>query len=171
MKFEDVLKSENYLILGTADNGWDNNAEVCQIAIINAAGETLLNTYVKPMRPILRRAIALHGITDETVADAPWWPELADQVAAIYSGQNLIIYDAWHKLDMIGQNAAMWGLGLKCDFYNYCARLCPAQFQGESMWRPLAKAAAYYATQTTGAHDALADCLTTLAVCKGMAQG
>ncbi|WP_374188802.1 exonuclease domain-containing protein, partial [Shewanella morhuae] len=51
-------------------------SEIVEISIIDAvSGEILLDTLVKPVGVIPDDVIAIHGITNEMVADAPYFNE------------------------------------------------------------------------------------------------
>lgn len=171
----DVLKSENYLILDTETTGLGNDAQICQIAIINAQGETLLNTLVKPTVAIPPSASNIHGITDDKVQDAPSWADIASQVETILRGQDVVIYNANYDLGVLVQTARAHELKFNLNFSDYCAMEAFAEVYGEwndyhgnYRWQSLSTAANYYLADTSDAHDALADCLMTLAVCNGM---
>lgn len=55
----------NYIILDTETTGLDNTAEIVEISVINDQGEVLLDTLIKPTKPIPGDATAIHGITNE----------------------------------------------------------------------------------------------------------
>ena len=70
----DELAAENLAILDTETTGL-YDAEIVEIAVINRDGEPLLNTLIKPSIPIPAEVSAIHGITNEVVADAPSFPK------------------------------------------------------------------------------------------------
>lgn len=88
------LLAEGCVLLDTETTGLDYEAQVCEIAILDAAGNTLMDTLVKPTHPIPEGASQIHGISDEMVATAPSWAELADQYAAIVAGRTVVAYNA-----------------------------------------------------------------------------
>lgn len=53
-----------------------------------------LHLYFNPERPIDPEAIAVHGITNEFVADKPKWQDHVDQVMRYIGGSELIIHNA-----------------------------------------------------------------------------
>ena len=101
-----ALLADNPLFFDTETTGLDGSAEICDIAIIDAAGQVLLNTLVKPTCPIPPQASAVHGITDADVAEAPTitaiWPELA---ALLAGARPLVAYNASFDRRMITQSA------------------------------------------------------------------
>jgi DNA polymerase III epsilon subunit-like protein len=64
-----------------------------EIAIVDDAGRTVLNTLVNPQRPI-GDAKSGFGITDETLVGAPTLRELWPQLEAIVFGCHVVTYNA-----------------------------------------------------------------------------
>lgn len=56
--------------------------------------EVLLDTLVNPGIPIPSEASAIHGITDDRVADAPLWTDVAGRVADLLGTADLVV--AYH---------------------------------------------------------------------------
>jgi DNA polymerase-3 subunit epsilon len=65
------IKSQSPLFLDTETTGLRNDAEVVEIAIIDSSGSVLIDTLVKPTRPIPPDAERIHGISNEDVKTAP----------------------------------------------------------------------------------------------------
>jgi DNA polymerase-3 subunit epsilon len=179
MNFNDMIRSGNFLVLDTETTGLGPTAEICQIAVIDALGTVLLDTLVKPVNPIEAGAIAVHGITNEMVADAPGWGDITDQLQCLLAGHNVVIYNAVFDRKLMHQSAEQAGLP-KIDWKAlatfHCAMLTFAPIYGDwnsyyqsYRWKTLAAAAEFYKLPIVDAHHALGDCLTTLAVCKAMA--
>ena len=174
------LKS-NCLILDTETTGLGNDAEIVEITLLDTTGEILLNTLVKPRRPIPPEATAIHGITNEMVADAPSWIKVCSKFYHLISGRKVVIYNSDYDTRLLGQtNAANWIVGPCCVEQPVfeCAMLAYAEFYGQKSerggyrWQKLAAAAEQQGVKIEGtAHRALSDCLTTLGVIKAMATG
>lgn len=49
------------------------------------------NQLIKPQRPIAEEAIAIHGITNEMVADAPNFEYFVPELQKIFSGKTLLL--------------------------------------------------------------------------------
>jgi len=178
--FQKALKGNPFLVLDTETTGL-THGEVCQIAIINSNGETLLDTFVKTKMPIPSDAIRIHGITDEMVKDAPIWPELVPQIKTILDGQLLVVYNATYDRSMFHQSGERHGLD-KIEWKQIATWLCAmeayAEFYGEFnsyhgnyKWQRLAHAARVEKVTVENAHSALGDCLMTLGVVKAMLKG
>lgn len=176
--FKAMLQLGDYVVLDTETTGLDDG-EIVQIAIVNSDGLVLLDTLVKPKRPIPMDATRIHGITNDMVANAPTWEFVRDQVYNCLLGRHVVIYNAVYDRKMMHKSSERWGL-TKTEWKDiaafWCAMEAFAEIYGDwndyrqsYRWQKLSTAAAHYGIEQTDAHTALADCLTTLAVCKAMA--
>lgn len=177
--FIDMLRGGDYLILDTETTGLDRRAEICQIAIIDSSGQTLLDTLVKPTLDIPPGATNVHGITNRMVAAALNWPVVVRDVEEIVAGRNVVIYNMDYDLPIMEQSGAAHNLP-RANWHNkakfWCAMLAFAPIYGDwntyrqnYKWQKLTTAAAFYNVPTVNAHNALGDCLMTLGVCRAMA--
>lgn len=178
-KAQHWLKS-NFLILDTETTGLGDDAEIVEISIIDCQGDVLVNTLVKPSRPIPAEATAIHGITDEMVAGAPTWCfTLIHMVAPAIAGREVVIYNADYDVRLLNQSCTMNRLPIpQLGIKAHCAMLAYAEFYGQKSdrggykWQKLTAAAEQQGVTSEGvAHRALADCLTTLSVIHAMAEG
>lgn len=165
---EIIAHPDTTLILDTETTGLDWGREIVQIAIIDATGKELLNTLVKPIRPIPPTATAIHHITDEKVKNAPSWPEIWPQILKLIQDcEALVIYNAAFDVRMIHSTNSMNDLTWSEPSKKIsCAMLEYAAFYGEwsnfhhhYKWLPL----------HGGDHTALGDCKATLERLRGMA--
>ncbi|MGQ6610540.1 3'-5' exonuclease [Serratia sp. IR-2025] len=170
---------DNCLILDTETTGLGDDAEIVEIAVIDTAGKTLLNTLVKPKSIIPVSAIAIHGITNEMVNDAPSWPEVCSELYPMISGRKVVIYNSGYDTRVIDQTNEDWGITehLNIEWPTFeCAMLAYAEFYGQKSdrggykWQKLTAAAEQQGVVIEGTpHRALSDCLTTLGIIKAMA--
>lgn len=173
----DIIRSGDYLVLDTETTGLHSGSEIVQIAIIDAQANVLLDTLVKPMYPIPAEATVIHGITNEMVKDAFQFP--LQTILRHIEGRNVIIYNSDYDVTMLYRSQD--AIGLKIVEWNkvanwYCAMETFARIYGDwnpryksFKWKTLQTACEYYGIHNVDAHSALADCLSTLAVCKAMA--
>lgn len=159
------------LILDTETTGLDGRAEIVQIALISTRGETLLNTLVRPMRPIPSEATRIHGITNAAVSSAPTFTDIFPQLRELIARQRVLIYNADYDLRLIEQSARPYllpigrphlgALEYDCVMHWY-SQWCGEwnEYHGNYRWQRL----------PGGDHSALGDCLATLAVLKKMAR-
>ncbi|BEO77149.1 hypothetical protein SMTE4_31190 [Serratia marcescens] len=172
--------NRNCLVLDTETTGLDDKAEIIEIAVIDATGKMLLNTLVKPSKPVPAEATAIHGITDEMVKDAPTWPEVNPQLCSLISGKTIAIYNAEYDLRLLEQTDRIWKVTPKisvtpqivCAMHEYAEFYGQKSDRGGYKWQKLTAAAEQQGVIIEGTpHRALSDCLTTLGVIKAMAAG
>lgn len=134
--------------------------------MLSEDGEIIINTLVKPKNAIPAGASAIHGITDDMVANAPDAAEVIKQVSDITQGHTIIIYNA--KFDL------QWFPSLHETAVVFCAMERFAEHYGDwneyyesYRWQDLKTAgnhAGYKLPEGMNTHRALADCLITQAV-------
>jgi len=177
---EAVKSSPQFLILDTETTGLGDEAEICQIAIVNQLGETVFDSLVKPRYPIPDEAIAIHGITNEAVEYVPGWKDVRYEIKMITEKQNVFIYNKAYDLRMLHQSDKhiliddiTWYR--HADFH--CVMEAFAEFYGDwnsyfksYRWKPLGVAARYCGVPEINAHEALSDCLMTLGVLQFMSK-
>lgn len=70
------LLDENPLIFDTETTGLDSRAEIVEICVVSVDRSVLLDTLVRPTKPIPADATNVHGIRDKDVRNAPDWREV-----------------------------------------------------------------------------------------------
>ncbi|MBO1563422.1 3'-5' exonuclease [Yersinia pseudotuberculosis] len=170
----------NYLILDTETTGLGNDAEIIEISIIDCTGKILLDTLVKPLKAIPAEVTAIHGITNEMVADAPTWRDIHYQFMTLTNARTLLIYNALFDSRLIFQTAAANNCPVpekKYIFDAECVMESYAKYYGQwdqkrnkFKWQRLSNAAEQQGVAIDGTpHRALADCKTTLGIIRAMA--
>nr|WP_145480081.1 3'-5' exonuclease [Yersinia similis] len=171
---------DNSLILDTETTGLDDDAEIIEISIIDCTGKILLDTLVKPIKAIPAEATAIHGITNDMVADAPTWRDIHYQFMTLTNDRTLLIYNALFDSRLIFQTAAANNCPVpekKYIFDAECVMESYAKYYGQwdqkrnkFKWQRLSNAAEQQGVAIDGTpHRALADCKTTLGVIRAMA--
>lgn len=172
----ELLKS-NFCVLDTETTGLGNDAEIVEIAITDAAGNELLSTLVRPIKPIPADVGAIHGIDNDMVQNAPLWSGLHEEIMTMLAQYRIGIYNAPYDLRMIHQTAWQSECWLprferqsKCvmDIYSKFAGVW-SDHHGSWKWHKLGVAAAACGIAPTGAHRALADCRMTLGILRHVA--
>lgn len=172
------------VILGTKTTGLGDEAEICEIAIIDHTGRALLDTRVRPVYGIPWQATHIHGIEDSDVANAPDLAAVLDTGARrVLQLATIGIYEANDNLRLIRQSGAalarydIVSLGMQAQavcimemyahFYDDWA-----EWHGSYTWQSLETAAAQCGLEWDGkTHSALADARMTLQVLRHMAGG
>lgn len=178
------------LFLDTETTGLHAGAEIVELSLIDSRGQPLLDTLIRPKRPIPPALTRIHGIDNAMVADAPRWPEIHERLLELLKGRQVVIYNAEFDLRMLAQAASQHRLPwpevvrragalsrLENDTIAHCAMLEYARFHGEWdprrrqwKWQGLSKACQQQGIAVVGAHRALADNRMTLGVVRAMAE-
>jgi DNA polymerase-3 subunit epsilon len=147
---------------------------------VDAQGEPLLESYVKPTRPIPPDAMAIHGITDAMVADAPTIIELEPDIRRAIQDRAVIVYNAEFDMRLLRQSSAACACNINwremprrwlCAMQAYAEyRGEPGRTYGEYRWHKLEAAARNEGIPVERAHSALADCLTTWRLVRRLAE-
>ncbi len=128
--------NQNPLFLDTETTGLDDNAEVCEIAVIDRGGVAVLDTLIKPTHAIPQDATRIHGITNDDVATAPDFVDVLPKLIDILKCHTIIIYNANYDFRVLTQSAASAGLSWRsfapifCPV-SHCAMKLYAEFYGD----------------------------------------
>ena len=97
----------DFYVIDTETTGFRNSDEVVQIGVINKNGDIILNTLVKPTQRLSREVIAIHGITNEVLADAPLLQDLYTDLSIKLAGVPLVAYNMDFDWRLLKQTFAM----------------------------------------------------------------
>ncbi len=157
-----LLARQDVLLLDTETT--DLNGEIIQIAIVNTAGQIMLDTLVHPTEPVSPGAFAVHHISNAALRGAPGWDQVAERFAALAVGKLLVSYNATFDAEMVRNSYRCARLN-PIPLHWECAMRLYAQYvhipgqYGGFRWLPL----------QGGNHSALGDTLATLEVLRLMA--
>lgn len=172
------LMTQHFYILDTETTGLGAEDEIVQIAIVDKMGQCVLETLLRPRRPIPARVIAVHGISNERVVDAPTLRDIYIRLSALLAGATVVAYNADFDQRMVEQTCRAYGFPLVRPARWLCVMKAYARYYGQTrprsrgyVWQSLSKACAQQQIQVQGAHTALGDVLMTLALLKKMASG
>ena len=95
----DLLQRTDWLILDSETTGLFGDIEMVQLGILAPSGHTLLDVLLWPSNPIPSDASAIHGITNEHVADALAFPDIYPVLSRIvhprpHTMKHIVIYNA-----------------------------------------------------------------------------
>jgi len=104
-----LLNEGTAVVLDSETTGLDTTDEIVQIAIIDLTGAVLLDTLIKPSKPIPPQARSIHHISDEMVASAPTFDQVWPKVADLCTGREIVIYNASYDVSMLISSRASAG--------------------------------------------------------------
>jgi DNA polymerase-3 subunit epsilon len=172
----ELVKRNNFVILDTETTGLDWQSQICQIAIIDYAGHSLVDTLVKPTIPIPADATDIHGITDEMVVAAPTFDQVWPSVLAAVKDRDLVVYNLSYDINRLVSSLQPYGLSplgvlMTPGCHMVCAMITYAEHWGEwdrqhrsYRWQSLSVACQQQSITIQEVHRALGDCQLTLAL-------
>lgn len=173
-KWAQEIMQKDFVVLDSETTGL-NDARFVQLAIIDKHGKTLFNELINPGVKIEDGAKAVHGITEEMVTGEKPFIHYQHQILEILTGKTIIIYNA--DFDMSILNHELSSDIIIYDFISdyHCVMKEYAKYHGEKShrggykWQSLTNACIQMGIEIKNAHNALGDCLMTLALIKAMA--
>ena len=170
------VRAAQPVYVDTETTGLDRNDEVVEISIIDHDGSVLLETLIKPSRPIPATATRIHGITDEEVKNARTWPIVWPTIRSFLFGRLVVFYNADFDLRMMQQSHACYNLPWKEKLNAFDLLKLYAEYRGE--WDSQRRSYRYISLAEAGrqcniplpnAHRSTADTLLTRALLLYMA--
>ena len=169
-----VVADPRVIYLDTETTGFGPRAEIVDIAVVNCAGEVVLESLVQPTRRIPADATAIHGITNADVKDAPAWCDLYEDLLRVLAGRRVIVYNVIFDRQMVNQACDRYALAAPAADWE-CAMRKYAGFYGNwdsgKRWyrfQKLERAVLAFGAEP-GGHRAAADAIACRAVVLGMA--
>lgn len=161
----ELLQREDWAILDLETTSL--SGAIVEIAVIDHEGNTLFHSLVNPQMPITEGARAVHGISDEEVAQAPTLPDIWDAFLQALEGRAILVtYNTEFDKGILDGEAQRYGLTrskhawhcLMRKFAKYCGDW--SDYWGSYRWYPL----------PGGNHRAVGDALAALTLMRGMAE-
>jgi DNA polymerase-3 subunit epsilon len=121
--------AERSVVLDTETTGMPvtDGHRVIEIGCVELIGRRLtgrhFHVYLQPDRQSDEGAIAVHGITDEFLADKPRFKEVADEFFEFIKDAQLIIHNAAFDIGFINNEFALLGQDDRADITEHCSVL------------------------------------------------
>jgi DNA polymerase-3 subunit epsilon len=166
-----TILSQKPIYLDTETTGLNADDEIVEISIIDSDGAPLIESLVKPTKPIPPDATRIHGITNEDIQSARTWPALWPEVRSALFGRVVVIYNVEFDLRLMMQSHRRYNLQWKERLNTFDLLKLYSEYQGE--WDPRRRSYRYHSLDAAGkqcgislpnAHRATADTLLTRAL-------
>lgn len=153
------------VILDTETTGLGELDQVVQVAVLGMNEEVVLNLNVRPTVEITPGALAVHGLSKDTLASSPTFDLIFHELQKALDGKTVIIYNAPFDTRMLKQSSAPYSLPeiettFVCAMKKYSAFFGQwSDYYDEFRWQKL----------PGGDHSALGDCMAVLKLLRSMA--
>ena len=166
-----LLNRTDVLVVDVETTGFGDRAEVLAVAVIDTTGRVLLDTVSMPQGRIPTDASNVHGLTRPRLRSmgARPWPEVHRELEELLRSASVVV--AWnveYDRRLLHQTAKRHGLTLPAPTWR-CAMVAETTTRGpDAPYAKLTDVARRLGVSAAGAHNALADVRTTLAVVRGL---
>lgn len=157
--------------LDTETTGLEDSDEIIEIAIVNAQGKEIYNSFIKPSKSIPEESTRINNITNQMVSHAPTWPEAWPEIKDLLLGHPIGMYNAPFDIRMIEQTLRLYQIPLKEKLNAFDVLKVYSDFRG--VWDHRRRAMRRFRLEAAGqelgipipnSHRALDDTLLTRAV-------
>lgn len=102
------LLAQQPVYLAATGSGPGPDAELIELALLDHDATVLLDTLIRPQRPIPRHGAAVHGIDQRDTAHAPVFPQLLPALQRLTAGRAVVSYDADHSVGLLARTGERW---------------------------------------------------------------
>jgi DNA polymerase-3 subunit epsilon len=165
------LLETGFVVLDFETTGFPNDplVEIIEVGIIDHMGTILMNTLVKPRRPIPYGASRVNGIYDKDVKDAPPFEEVYPQMMALLHGKQAAAYNFTFERGILQTVCRQFTVEVIKPAHWYCPMRAYQKFAGGYKFVKLTTACSREGIQVENAHRSIGDCLMTLELIRRMA--
>ncbi|MCE1255668.1 MAG: 3'-5' exonuclease [Anaerolineae bacterium] len=163
--------SRDPIFLDTETTGLTRNDEIVEISLIDNQGNLIYESLVRPSQSISPDAYAVHGISNDSVKNAPAWPVIWPTLRTHLVGRLICAYNAEFDMRMMQQSHTRYRLPWKENFKSFDIMQLYSQFKGE--WDNVRRQYRYHSLDKAGkecqilipnAHRAATDALLARAL-------
>jgi DNA polymerase-3 subunit epsilon len=170
-----LLGAGDALIIDTETTGLNDGDEVIQLAIIDLSGNVLLDSLLRPTVSVSPEAQAIHGISDQDLANAPTFCDFYGIIAQLICNRYVVAYNADFDRRVLVQTCARYRLPefetarWDCIMEKYASFRGELRDNNDFKWQSLTAACIQQGIIVNRTHEAVEDCLLTLELIKTMA--
>ncbi|WP_082390226.1 3'-5' exonuclease [Ornatilinea apprima] len=114
---KDLVSCSNAVFFDTETTGFGMDAEIVEITALDNEGKTMLDTLVKPLKPIPPEVSQITHITNEMVAFAPSLQSLKNALEFTFSRKVWVAYNASFDVRMFYQSHQISGIRFAPNFF------------------------------------------------------
>jgi len=149
----------------------DPTTEIVQLTITNTAMRPLFSMLIKPAQPMSDQLVGIHGISNDMVSESPVFPQVAKLISFVLENKHVVAYNADFDIALLVHLYKKYNItvpkfsGASCCMDRY------SEWKGE--WNESKGGVRWQKLPNLSglpAHDALADCISTVRIMELMAK-
>ena len=114
-----IHSSSRVVCFDTETTGFGNDAEIIEFSAIDLkSGAVLLDTLIRPSKPLPPKIVEITNITDQMLVKAPAFPQVAGSIKSILDESIWVAYNASFDVRMILQNYQIAGQRYSPSFFS-----------------------------------------------------
>jgi DNA polymerase III epsilon subunit-like protein len=150
----------------------DPTTEIVQLTVTNTAMRPLFSMLIKPAQPMSDQLVGIHGISNDMVSESPVFPQVAKLISFVLENKHVVAYNADFDIALLAHLYKKYNIkvpkfsGASCCMDRYSEWKGDwNESKGGVRWQKLPNLSGL------PAHDALADCISTVRIMELMAKG
>jgi DNA polymerase III epsilon subunit-like protein len=150
----------------------DPTTEIVQLTVTNTAMRPLFSMLIKPAQPMSDQLVGIHGISNDMVSESPVFPQVAKLISFILDGKHVVAYNADFDIALLVHLYKKYNMAVPQFSGASCCMDRYSEWKGE--WNESKGSVRWQKLPNLSgmpAHDALADCISTVRIMDLMAKG
>ncbi len=150
----------------------DPTTEIVQLTVTNTAMRPLFSMLIKPAQPMSDQLVGIHGISNDMVSESPVFPQVAKLISFILEGKHVVAYNADFDIALLVHLYKKYNMAVPKFSGASCCMDRYSEWKGE--WNESKGSVRWQKLPNLSgmpAHDALADCISTVRIMDLMAKG
>jgi DNA polymerase III epsilon subunit-like protein len=150
----------------------DPTTEIVQLTVTNTAMRPLFSMLIKPAQPMSDQLVGIHGISNDMVSESPVFPQVAKLISFILDGKHVVAYNADFDIALLVHLYKKYNMAVPKFSGASCCMDRYSEWKGE--WNESKGSVRWQKLPNLSgmpAHDALADCISTVRIMDLMAKG
>ena len=116
-----VNNPDEYVVLDTETTGFAKCDEVIQLSIVDMNNKILFNSYFKPTVESHPRALEVHKLTNQFLADKPKFSEKWEEIAKLLENKIIIIHNEMFDIRLLNQTCERYGIKTNINLNTCCS--------------------------------------------------
>jgi DNA polymerase III epsilon subunit-like protein len=150
----------------------DPTTEIVQLTVTNTAMRPLFSMLIKPAQPMSDQLVGIHGISNDMVSESPVFPQVAKLISFVLENKHVVAYNADFDIALLVHLYKKYNMAVPKFSGASCCMDRYSEWRGE--WNESKGGVRWQKLPNLSglpAHDALAECISTVRIMDLMAKG